>query len=52
MQVLGGEGVVVKDEGVQDPDGSVYTLEEERRDGQQDGSQESMAGFGQVSFNS
>ncbi|KAM8879944.1 LOW QUALITY PROTEIN: zinc finger and BTB domain-containing protein 45 [Spinachia spinachia] len=48
LQVLGGEGVVVKDEGVQDPEGSVYALEEQqRRDGQQDGSQESMAGFGQ-----
>ncbi|XP_056137050.1 zinc finger and BTB domain-containing protein 45 [Lampris incognitus] len=47
LQVLGGEGVVVKDEGVQDTDGAVYTLEEGRRDGEQEGSQESMAGFGQ-----
>ncbi|KAF0021634.1 hypothetical protein F2P81_026113 [Scophthalmus maximus] len=47
LQVLGGEGVVVKDEGVHDTDGNVYTLEEARRDGGQDGSQESMAGFGQ-----
>ncbi|XP_049426963.1 zinc finger and BTB domain-containing protein 45 [Epinephelus fuscoguttatus] len=47
LQVLGGEGVVVKDEGVQDPDGTVYALEDGRRDGEQEGSQESMAGFGQ-----
>ncbi|KAI3353525.1 hypothetical protein L3Q82_020039 [Scortum barcoo] len=47
LQVLGGEGVVVKDEGVQDTDGTVYTLEDGRRDGGQEGSQESMAGFGQ-----
>nr|XP_046230761.1 zinc finger and BTB domain-containing protein 45 isoform X2 [Scatophagus argus] len=47
LQVLGGEGVVVKDEGVQDTDGSVYALADGRRDGEQEGSQESMAGFGQ-----
>ncbi|XP_056265954.1 zinc finger and BTB domain-containing protein 45 [Pseudoliparis swirei] len=51
LQVLGGDGVVVKDEGAQDPDGSVYSLEDGRRDGQQAGPQagpqESMAGFGQ-----
>ncbi|KAM7394722.1 hypothetical protein PAMP_021508 [Pampus punctatissimus] len=47
LQVLGGEGVVVKDEGVQDTDGTVYTLEDGRRDGEQEGSQEPMAGFGQ-----
>lgn len=47
--MLGGEGVVVKDEGVQDPtDGTVYALEDGRRDGEQEGSQESMASFGQV----
>uniref|UniRef100_A0A3P9QBX2 Zinc finger and BTB domain-containing protein 45 n=1 Tax=Poecilia reticulata TaxID=8081 RepID=A0A3P9QBX2_POERE len=32
LQVLGGEGVVVKDEGVQDSDGTVYSLEDGRRD--------------------
>ncbi|TMS23889.1 Zinc finger and BTB domain-containing protein 20 [Larimichthys crocea] len=47
LQVLGGEGVVVKDEGVQDTDGTVYALEDGRRDGEQEGSQEAMAGFGQ-----
>ncbi|KAM9857723.1 zinc finger and BTB domain-containing protein 45 [Aulostomus maculatus] len=47
LQVLGGEGVVVKDEGVQDNDGTVYTLEDGRRDGTQEGTQETMAGFGQ-----
>ncbi|XP_076027842.1 zinc finger and BTB domain-containing protein 45 isoform X2 [Genypterus blacodes] len=47
LQVLGGEGVVVKDEGVQDSDGAVYSLEDGRRVGEQEGSQESMAGFGQ-----
>lgn len=47
--MLGGEGVVVKDEGVQDTDGTVYTLQDGRRDGEQEASQESMAGFGQVS---
>lgn len=41
--------MVVKDEGVQDTDGTVYALEDGRRDGQQEGSQEAMAGFGQVS---
>lgn len=46
--MLGGEGVVVKDEGVQDTDGTVYALEDGRRDGEQEGSQEAMAGFGQV----
>lgn len=40
--------MVVKDEGVQDSDGAVYALEDGRRDGEQEGSQESMAGFGQV----
>ena len=44
--MLGGEGVVVKDEGVQD--GTVYSMQDGRRDGQQEGSQEPMAGFGQV----
>ena len=39
---------MVKDEGGQDTDGNVYTLEDGRRDGEQEGSQESMAGFGQV----
>lgn len=48
--MLGGEGVVVKDEGVQDTDGTVYALEDGRRDGGQEGSQETMAGFGQVSL--
>lgn len=47
--MLGGEGVVVKDEGVQDSEGNVYGLEDGRRDGEQEGSQEAMAGFGQVS---
>nr|XP_020442216.1 LOW QUALITY PROTEIN: zinc finger and BTB domain-containing protein 45-like [Monopterus albus] len=47
LQVLGGEGAVVKDEGVQDTDGTVYALEDGRRDGEQGGAQESMAGFGQ-----
>ncbi|XP_028266467.1 zinc finger and BTB domain-containing protein 45 isoform X2 [Parambassis ranga] len=46
LQVLGGEGVVVKDEGVQDAEGTVYALEDGRRE-EQEGSQESMAGFGQ-----
>lgn len=40
--------MVVKDEGVQDADGNVYALEDGRRDGEQEGSQEAMAGFGQV----
>lgn len=48
-QVLGGEGVVVKDEGVQDTDGTVYALEDGRRDGDQQGTHETLAGFGQVS---
>lgn len=52
LQVLGGEGVVVKDEGVQDSEGNVYGLEDGRRDGEQEGSQEAMAGFGQVSSSS
>lgn len=47
--MLGGEGVVVKDEGVRDADGTVYALEDGRRDGEQEASQEAMAGFGQVS---
>uniref|UniRef100_A0A3Q3II78 Zinc finger and BTB domain containing 45 n=1 Tax=Monopterus albus TaxID=43700 RepID=A0A3Q3II78_MONAL len=37
LQVLGGEGAVVKDEGVQDTDGTVYALEDGRRDGEQGG---------------
>uniref|UniRef100_A0A3Q3AK95 Zinc finger and BTB domain-containing protein 45-like n=1 Tax=Kryptolebias marmoratus TaxID=37003 RepID=A0A3Q3AK95_KRYMA len=37
LQVLGGEGVVVKDEGVQDADGTVYSLEDGRRDQEQQG---------------
>lgn len=41
--------MVVKDEGVQDADGTVYALEDGRRDGEQGGSQEAMASFGQVS---
>lgn len=49
LQVLGGEGVVVKDEGVQDADGTVYALEDGRRAGEQEAPQEAMAGFGQVS---
>lgn len=48
--MLGGEGVVVKDEGVHDTDGTVYALEDGRRDGEQEASQEAMAGFGQVSY--
>ncbi|KAM4750021.1 zinc finger and BTB domain-containing protein 45 [Anableps anableps] len=47
LQVLGGEGVVVKDEGVQDSDGTVYSLEDGRRDQEQEGAQDSMASFGQ-----
>ncbi|KAM9769963.1 zinc finger and BTB domain-containing protein 45 [Menidia menidia] len=47
LQVLGGEGVVVKDEGVQEADGNVYSLEDGRRDQEQEGAQESMATFGQ-----
>uniref|UniRef100_A0A3P9IJM8 Zinc finger and BTB domain containing 45 n=1 Tax=Oryzias latipes TaxID=8090 RepID=A0A3P9IJM8_ORYLA len=48
LQVLGGEGVVVKDEGVQDAAaGTVYSLEDGRRDQGQESAQESMAGFGQ-----
>uniref|UniRef100_A0A087Y8F6 Zinc finger and BTB domain containing 45 n=1 Tax=Poecilia formosa TaxID=48698 RepID=A0A087Y8F6_POEFO len=48
LQVLGGEGVVVKDEGVQDSDGTVYSLEDGRRDQEQEGAQDSMASFGQT----
>lgn len=49
FQVLGGEGVVVKDEGAQDAAaGTVYSLEDGRRDQGQESGQESMAGFGQV----
>lgn len=40
--------MVVKDEGVQDTDGNVYALQDGRRAQEQDGSQESMASFGQV----
>ncbi|XP_034043797.1 zinc finger and BTB domain-containing protein 45 [Thalassophryne amazonica] len=47
LQVLGGEGVVVKDEGVQNTEGAVYTLDDGRQDGEQEASQEPMAGFGQ-----
>ncbi|CDQ70908.1 unnamed protein product [Oncorhynchus mykiss] len=47
LQVLVGEEVVVKDEGVQDPDGGVFGLEEGRRVEGQEGTQESMATFGQ-----
>ncbi|KAM4595443.1 zinc finger and BTB domain-containing protein 45 isoform 1-T2 [Fundulus diaphanus] len=47
LQVLGGEGVVVKDEGVQDSDGAVYSLEDGRRHQEQEGGQDSMASFGQ-----
>lgn len=42
--------MVVKDEGVHDTDGTVYALEDGRRDGEQEASQEAMAGFGQVSY--
>lgn len=49
LQVLGGDGVVVKDEGVQDTGGTVYALEDGRRDGEQEGSQEALGGFAQVS---
>lgn len=41
---------MVKDEGVHDTDGTVYALEDGRRDGEQEASQEAMAGFGQVSY--
>ncbi|XP_051939990.1 zinc finger and BTB domain-containing protein 45 isoform X2 [Hippocampus zosterae] len=47
LQVLGGEGVVVKDEGVQDTDGTAFALEDARRDAEQGGPQGAMAGFGQ-----
>ncbi|XP_010887527.1 zinc finger and BTB domain-containing protein 45 [Esox lucius] len=47
LQVLGGEEVVVKNEGVQESDGGVFSLEEGRRVGEQEGTQESMANFGQ-----
>ncbi|XP_061626234.1 zinc finger and BTB domain-containing protein 45 isoform X1 [Phyllopteryx taeniolatus] len=49
LQVLGGggEGVVVKDEGAQDADGTAYDLEDGRRDGEQGGPQGAMAAFGQ-----
>ncbi|XP_055759140.1 zinc finger and BTB domain-containing protein 45-like [Salvelinus fontinalis] len=47
LQVLVGEEVVVKDEGVQEPDGGVFGLEEGRRVEGQEGTQESMASFGQ-----
>lgn len=40
--------MVVKDEGVQDAAGTVYSLEDGRRDQGQESTQESMAGFGQV----
>lgn len=39
--------MVVKDEGVQEPDGGVFGLEEGRRVEGQEGTQESMATFGQ-----
>lgn len=41
---------MVKDEGVHDTDGTVYALEDARQDGEQEASQEAMAGFGQVSY--
>lgn len=41
--------MVVKDEGVQDAGGTVYALEDGRRDGEQEGSQEALGGFAQVS---
>uniref|UniRef100_A0A3Q2Z8D6 Zinc finger and BTB domain containing 45 n=1 Tax=Hippocampus comes TaxID=109280 RepID=A0A3Q2Z8D6_HIPCM len=37
--VCGGEGVVVKDEGVQDTDGTAFALEDARRDAEQGGPQ-------------
>ncbi|MEQ2217681.1 hypothetical protein XENOCAPTIV_018863, partial [Xenoophorus captivus] len=48
FQVLGGEGVVVKDEGVQESDGTIYSLEDGRRDQEPEGGQDSLASFGQV----
>ena len=45
---MGGEGVVVKDEGVQDAEGSVYALHGRRQDGEDEGNQDSMTSFGQV----
>ena len=45
---MGGEGVVVKDESVQDADGSVYALQGRRQDGEDEGNQDSMTSFGQV----
>ncbi|KAL1005975.1 hypothetical protein UPYG_G00066350 [Umbra pygmaea] len=47
LQVLGGEEVVVKDEGVQESDGGVFSLDEGRQVGEPEGTQESMATFGQ-----
>ncbi|KAM6971995.1 zinc finger and BTB domain-containing protein 45 [Aplochiton taeniatus] len=47
LQVLDGEGVVVKDEGVHDTDGAVYALEDTRPQGEQQGPPEAMASFGQ-----
>ncbi|MEQ2295562.1 hypothetical protein AMECASPLE_015726 [Ameca splendens] len=47
LQVLGGEGVVVKDEGVQESDGTIYSLEDGRRDQEPEGGQDSLASFGQ-----
>lgn len=40
--------MVVKDEGVQDTAGTVYSLEDGRRDQEQQGPQDSLASFGQV----
>ncbi|XP_076147574.1 zinc finger and BTB domain-containing protein 45 isoform X1 [Alosa pseudoharengus] len=46
QQVLGGEEVVVKDEGVQEADGSLFGLDQGRQGGNHDASQQ-MATFGQ-----
>ncbi|KAG5278791.1 hypothetical protein AALO_G00102810 [Alosa alosa] len=46
QQVLGGEEVVVKDEGVQEADGSLFGLDQGRQGGDHDASQQ-MATFGQ-----
>ncbi|XP_046899437.1 zinc finger and BTB domain-containing protein 45 isoform X1 [Hypomesus transpacificus] len=45
LQVTGGDGVVVKDEGIQEA--SVFSLVGGRQDGEQDASQESITSFGQ-----
>ncbi|KAG9350252.1 hypothetical protein JZ751_026606 [Albula glossodonta] len=46
LQVLGGEEVVVKDEGGEETQGGVFELDE-RREGEQDGTQEAMATYSQ-----